>query len=63
MFSGVDRRVTDEQTDRRTSCDGKVRAMHMRRAVKCVSKEVKISVVSRVLNCMKKANILLLQPV
>ena len=28
------RRVTDGQTDRQTLCDGTVRAMHMRRAVK-----------------------------
>jgi len=34
------RRVTDRQTDRRTSCDGIVRAMHMRRAVKAIAIEV-----------------------
>jgi len=35
MFSGVDRiTACDGQTDRQTFCDGIVRAMHTRRAVK-----------------------------
>ena len=36
-------RQTDGQTDRQTSCDGIVRAMHTRRAVKSVSERQKWS--------------------
>jgi len=37
------RRVTDRQTDRRTSCHGVVRAMHTRRVVKIAKIQTSIS--------------------